>query len=64
MTRYYTQADGQWFQPKGRYRIACCHCGLVHRMEFRVVGGVIQLRAWRDKKATALRRKRIGYVVR
>ena len=54
---YLIQKDREWFQPAAKYRMACCDCGLVHRMEFRVINGKIQFRAWRDRKATKARRK-------
>ena len=52
---------GEWVQPvKTGYLMECCDCGLVHRLDFRVVkrhrGNVttqgsrylVQLRAYRD----------------
>ncbi len=44
--------SGQWVQPvrKG-YLMACCDCGLIHRLNFRLVkrgrGQSIQLQAFR-----------------
>ena len=36
--RYAKVADGTWVQPRmDRYYMKCCDCGLVHRMQFRVV---------------------------
>ncbi len=58
--RYPQVHAGEWVQPvrKG-YKMSCCDCGLVHVMEFRVVRGRIQFRAWRDNRATGqIRRKR------
>ena len=47
-------APGEWVQPirKG-YMMACCDCGLVHRMDFRIVKdkrgrSFIQFRAHRE----------------
>jgi len=54
--KYHPQQDGEWIEPKAGYRMACCDCGLVHRVEFRVVKGKVQFRAWRDNRATAGRR--------
>lgn len=57
----FTQAsDGEWVQPiKRGYRVACCDCGLVHRIAFRVRESRIQFRAVRDVAATiAYRRQR------
>lgn len=44
---------GEWIQPirKG-YRLVCCDCGLVHRMDFRIYRGRVQMRAWREEKET------------
>lgn len=57
--------DGEWVQPIMRgYYMACCDCGLVHRMDFRIVrgeldGGLVQrvqFRAFRaPNKTRALR---------
>jgi hypothetical protein len=45
--------DGELIQPvmKG-YRMACCDCGLVHKIDFKIVGKKIQFRAYRDNRAT------------
>lgn len=58
---------GEWVTPKRKgYGLGCCDCGLVHKMEFRLVpswhgpGVKIQFRAWRDEKATKKLRKRMG----
>jgi hypothetical protein len=54
---YTKPASWEWVQPVLRgYKLACCDCGLVHRMDFRVSGGRIQFRADRDPRATAGRR--------
>ena len=56
----YTQAyDGEWIEPKRGYKVACCDCGLIHKIEFRISPhGKIQFRAFRDNRATAARRHR------
>lgn len=54
--KFYLQHDGEWIEPEKNYLMACCDCSLVHKMEFRVVKGRVQFRAWRDKRATAARR--------
>ena len=53
-------SEGQWVQPVRRgYKMRCCDCGLVHRMDFRIRNGRAQLRAFRDNRATAaIRRKK------
>ena len=61
--RYKQEYDGQWIRPiKKGYKMACCDCGLVHRVEFAHVpygsGRKIILRAWRDNRATAAMRRK------
>ena len=64
--RYARPAPGEWVQPKRRgYKLACCDCGLVHRLNFRLVkrnsrgDRLIQFTGYRDERATAaMRRKR------
>lgn len=62
MARYRTEVAGRWVRPiKRGYKMACCDCGLVHRMEFAHVpygsGRKIIFRAWRDERATAAMRR-------
>jgi hypothetical protein len=50
--------DGEWIQPQTPgYKIGCCDCGLVHKLEFRIVKGHIQICATRDNRATASKRR-------
>ena len=53
--------DTEWVEPIRRgYRMICCDCGLVHRMDFRLTGDkhkVIQFRVKRDNRATAAVRR-------
>lgn len=58
MKRYTDGKSGEWVQPirKG-YKLACCDCGLVHTMDFRIHNGRIQMRAERDNRATANMRR-------
>ena len=61
--------SGQWIQvaDKHDFGFACCDCGLVHRIEFRVVDGEIQMKTRRDNHATANTRRRLfkeGKIVR
>ncbi len=50
--------NGEWIAPKQRgFKDACCDCGLVHHMDFRVVDGQIQFKAVRDERATAAMRR-------
>lgn len=36
--RFHQAKDNEWIQPKQKgYLMACCDCGLVHWMDFRIV---------------------------
>lgn len=50
-----------WIHPLPGYRMACCDCGLVHDMEFRIDDlGQINFRANRNTRSTGqLRRQMI-----
>lgn len=54
--RYKQQLDGEWVLPRRKdYYMKCCKCGLVHRMDFKLVpsangGKQIAFRAFRIKK--------------
>jgi len=51
--RYHHAIDGEWMAIVRRgFRAQCCDCGLVHRFDFRLSGGVLELRARRDGHAT------------
>lgn len=40
---------GEWIKPIMRgYRMRCCDCGLIHRLDFKVKGKRIYLRAFRE----------------
>lgn len=50
--------DGEWVQPVRRgYKMACCDCGLVHVINFRIRKGRIQLQASRNARSTAMKRR-------
>lgn len=54
MAVYVKIAAGQWVSPRHRgYLMKCCDCGLVHRMDFRIVNGRILFRVYRENRATA-----------
>ncbi len=58
MAAYEKPEAGEWVQPVRRgYKLACCDCGLVHRMDFRVFRGRPQFRAFRANRSTALMRR-------
>jgi hypothetical protein len=45
---------GEWQQPpRKNFFLACCDCGLVHRLDFRIVKGHIQFRTFLHPRATA-----------
>ena len=55
--------EGEWIQPVRRgYKLRCCDCGLVHKLDFRLVptkaGTFIHFRAFRDNRATAACRRK------
>ena len=52
---------GQWVTPTNKgYLFACCDCGLVHKMDFRVNSyGDIQFRAFRAPAATKANRRQL-----
>ena len=49
-----------WIHPLPGYKLACCDCGLVHNMEFRIDDlGQVNFRAQRNPRSTGqMRRKR------
>jgi len=61
--------EGEWIQPlqKG-YLMACCDCGLVHRMDFRIASDSkkqkVQFRAFRAPKYTTQQRKKNGIILK
>lgn len=62
--KYHPQKNGEWVQPVPRgYKMACCDCGLVHVIDFRVIKYAngkrtkVQFRAFRDNRSTAAKRR-------
>ena len=57
--KYVNRKDGEGFAVRsGRmFRLRCCDCGLVHKFDFRVHRGRIEIRAFRDNRATAAIRR-------
>lgn len=52
--KYDNIKDNEWQTPIYRgYKIICCDCGLVHKVDFRYDFGQIQFRVKRDNRATA-----------
>ena len=55
--------EGVWVRPiKRGYKMVCCDCGLVHRMDFDHIphgrGRKVIIRAWRDDEETVKGRTR------
>lgn len=58
MGAYEKPGAGEWVQPvENAYKMACCDCGLVHRVDFRVYEGRAQFRVYRDNRATGQMRR-------
>jgi hypothetical protein len=59
MPKEYVAIDADsWQTPKvNGYRVACCDCGLVHELDFRIRGGKVQYRVRRNNRATAAKRR-------
>jgi hypothetical protein len=59
---YRVIAYGEWTRPRMRnFREQCCDCGLIHRLDFRIVDGQIEFRTRRDDRATAVARRRFRF---
>lgn len=60
MTAYRTKRDGEWVYPvMTGYKLACCDCGSVHRIDFEISedGSGVRFRATRDNRSTAALRR-------
>jgi hypothetical protein len=56
---YYKVKNDKWYAPKKKnHLLACCDCGLVHKVSYRIVKGQIQAKYKRDEKNTKKRRKK------
>jgi len=67
--KYLKQKDGEWVQPipKG-YKMACCDCGLVHTMNFKVIKygngkTKIQFQAFRNARSTGQMRRKYQSII-
>jgi hypothetical protein len=55
---YHVISYGEWTRPRMRnFREQCCDCGLIHRLDFKVVDGRVEFRTRRDDRATAAVRR-------
>lgn len=58
LMKYDRPKAGEWVQPIRRgYKLACCDCGLVHTVDFRIRRGRVQFRVFRNNRSTALMRR-------
>lgn len=50
--------DGVWLRvPKRGFKEQCCDCGLVHKLNFRIVNGALEIQVFRDERATSAVRR-------
>jgi hypothetical protein len=55
---YYEPQEAEWIEPvEVGYKMACCDCGLVHKIDFRIENGKVQFRVFRDNRATGQMRR-------
>lgn len=53
MPKYEEPPEGEWVQPvEEGYKMACCSCGKVHKIDFRVVNGRAQFRVFDAPRST------------
>ena len=58
---YEKPEENEWVQPiRKDYKMACCDCGLVHDMDFRIRKGRAQFRVRRNNRSTAGMRRGMG----
>lgn len=49
----YSDIPLTWVAPVKRgFKFCCCDCGLVHKLNFRVIARRVQFKAVRDNRAT------------
>jgi hypothetical protein len=58
MTNYEQAWDGEWWTLPRLIYLACCDCGLVHRVRLRVRKGKLQVQFCRDGRRTAAHRRK------
>jgi hypothetical protein len=61
MKSYPTIKSGQFIETGVRYRMACCDCGLVHELEFKIENGKVYMRAFRNNRSTSALRRNGGF---
>jgi hypothetical protein len=62
--KYTDFKPGEWVRPSKIFHAACCDCGLVHKMEFRIAKGKPEFRMWRAKLRTKQYRKAKGITIK
>ncbi len=57
----YEFVTGDWELPAQRnFKLACCDCGLVHTIDFRVVNKEVEWKINRDNRATGQIRRHMN----
>jgi len=46
---------------QANFREQCCDCGLIHRLDFRIVDGKVEFRTRRDDRATSAARRNFKF---
>ena len=64
--KYKQPEEGEWVRPNmDGYKMACCDCGLVHILQFRVEDlDTIEFRAFRNNRSTGQMRRHDGVTMR
>jgi hypothetical protein len=61
--RYSVIPYGEWIRPRLRnFREQCCDCGLIHRLDFRVVDARAAARGGRGRITRSSRRSPVAYI--
>jgi hypothetical protein len=66
MSRNYVQVEeGEWISVPRKTSEACCDCGLVHDVQYRINSrGSIEFRVKRNPRKTAAHRRRMNKILR
>ena len=54
---YIQVVEGEWLAWNKKERRMCCDCHLVHSVEYRQKKGDLEVRMYRDNRATAANRR-------
>lgn len=55
--------EGRWYPVFGYEYHECCHCALVHRIEYRLNDGMLEDRAFIEHRRTEKARKKRGITI-